>query len=42
MEKLGNVLRNKTMNRQTAFKMGIVNVFCIKASTCINKRKPRF
>ena len=48
MEKLQNVLRSKTTNRHTAFKIAIrgkcfvYKCFCIKAGTCIKKGKPRF
>ena len=43
MEKLQNVLRSKTTNRHTAFKIAIrgkcfvYKCFCIKAGTCIKK-----
>ena len=48
MEKLQNVLRSKTKNRQTAFKIEIrrkcfvYKCFCIKDGICIKKGKPRF
>ena len=46
MEKLQNVLRSKTKNRHTAFKLrfeaSVYKCFCIKDGTCIKKGKPRF
>ena len=48
MEKLQNVLRSKTKNRHTAFKIEIRGkcfvhkCFCIKDGACIKKEKPRF
>ena len=43
--KTANVLRSKTTNRHTAFKITFrrdIKCFCIKAGTCIKKRTPRF
>ena len=45
MKKPVNVLRRKTTNRQTAFKLkirGDGSCFCIVADTCTNKRKRWF
>ena len=45
MKKPENVLRGKTTNPQTAFKLtipGDCSCFCIMADTCTNKRKRRF
>ena len=45
MKKPENVLRGKTTNLHTAFKLTIrddCSCFCIVADTCTNKRKRRF
>ena len=45
MKKPENVLKSKTTNRQTAFKITVRGeriCFCIKAGTCINKRNLGF
>lgn len=43
MEKLQNVLRSKTMNRQLSiYDLWQFVMFCIKVGTCINERKPHF